>query len=91
VFGSHCDEIPVSAIKSTLGHMQGAASAIEALVCVLGIRDGLIPPVANYETPDPECNLDIVSGKPREGRVGFALSNAFGFGGNIECVVFGSA
>jgi len=91
VFRSRCNEIPVSATKSMLGHMQGAASSVEALVCLLGIRDGLVPPVANHETPDPACDLDIVSGEPRGRKIDFALSNAFGFGGNIECVVFGSA
>jgi 3-oxoacyl-(acyl-carrier-protein) synthase len=91
VFGSRCDELPISATKSMLGHMQGAASSIEAVVCLLGIRDDLVPPVANHETPDPACNLDVVSGRARKGRVDFALSNSFGFGGNIECVVFGPA
>lgn len=91
VFGPRCAEIPISATKSMLGHMQGAASSIEAVVCLLGIRDGLVPPVANHDTPDPACNLDVVSGEARKGSFNFALSNAFGFGGNIECVVFGPA
>lgn len=90
VLGSAADEAPVTALKSMLGHAQGAASAIEAVGCLLAIRDGLVPPVANHETPDPACDVDVVVERPRAARVRVALSNAFGFGGNIECVVFGA-
>jgi len=90
VLGGHADCAPVTALKSMLGHAQGAASAIEAVGCLLAIRDGLIPPVANVEACDPACDVDLVLDAPRAAPVGVALSNAFGFGGNIECVVFGA-
>jgi 3-oxoacyl-(acyl-carrier-protein) synthase len=89
VFGSGADELPVSSIKSMLGHMQGAAASAEAVTCLLAMRDDLVPPNVNYETPDPACDIDVVANRPRQKRVRAALSNAFGFGGNIECVVFG--
>ncbi|HMJ01955.1 MAG TPA: beta-ketoacyl-[acyl-carrier-protein] synthase family protein [Conexibacter sp.] len=90
VLGGAADATPVTALKSMLGHAQGAASAIEGVGCMLAIRDGLIPPVANHETRDPACDIDVVVGRAREAPVQVALSNAFGFGGNIECVVFGA-
>ena len=90
VLGSAADEVPVTALKSLVGHAQGAASAFEAAACLLAIRDGLVPPVGNYETRDPACDVDVVSGAARAVPVDVALSNAFGFGGNIECVVFGA-
>lgn len=90
VFGRAADSIPVSSIKSMLGHTQGAASAIEAVTCFLTIRDGVIPPTMNYAEADPECALDIVANAARPKTVNFALNNAFGFGGNISCAVFSS-
>ncbi|HEX4863702.1 MAG TPA: beta-ketoacyl-[acyl-carrier-protein] synthase family protein, partial [Acidimicrobiales bacterium] len=81
--------VPVTALKSLLGHAQGAASAIEAVACLLTIRDQLIPPTLNYRSAEPGCRLDVVHDAPRRERVRVALSNAFGFGGNIECVLFG--
>jgi 3-oxoacyl-[acyl-carrier-protein] synthase II len=89
VFGPGGGEVPVSSLKSMLGHAQGAASALEAVSCLLALRDGCIPPNCNYETPDPECPLAVVAGRAVERPVKVALSNAFGFGGNISCVVFG--
>jgi 3-oxoacyl-[acyl-carrier-protein] synthase II len=80
--------IPVSSIKSMLGHAMGAASAIEAVSCCLSIEHNIIPPTLNYETPDPECDIDCVPNKPREQKVNIALNNAFAFGGNNCCVVF---
>jgi 3-oxoacyl-(acyl-carrier-protein) synthase len=91
VLGGGADEVPVTALKSLLGHAQGAASALEAAACLLTIRDGLVPPVGNYTTRDPACDVDVVAGTARAVPVEIALSNAFGFGGNIECVVFGAA
>lgn len=88
VFGKRADLIPVSSIKSMLGHTQGAASAIEAVACLLAIKHNVIPPNMNYEEPDSECCLNIVANAPRRQRVDVVLSNAFGFGGNISCVVF---
>jgi 3-oxoacyl-(acyl-carrier-protein) synthase len=88
VFGDDMASIPVSALKSLLGHPQGAASAIEAAACLLTIRDGIIPPTANLETLDPACPLDVVTGNPRKVQVNVAVNNAFGFGGNVCCTVF---
>jgi 3-oxoacyl-(acyl-carrier-protein) synthase len=80
--------VPVSSTKSVLGHTQGAASALEAVVCLLAMRDGVIPPTANLTELDPECEIDVVAHRSREATVDVALNNAFGFGGNICCVVF---
>jgi 3-oxoacyl-(acyl-carrier-protein) synthase len=90
MLGADADDIPVSALKGSLGHSQGAASAIEAVACLLAIRDGLVPPTANHCTRDPACDIDVVAGRPREARLRLVLNNAFGFGGNIECVVLGA-
>ncbi len=88
VFGKWADSVPVSSIKSMIGHTQGAASAIEAVACLLTIKHNIIPPNMNYDEPDPECSLNIVANRARKQTVNVALSNAFGFGGNISCVVF---
>lgn len=88
VFGDRVGRLPVSSIKSMLGHTMGAASAIEAGVCCLAIRDGAIPPTANYEEPDPECDLDVVPNTSREQPVQVAMSNAYAFGGNNASVLF---
>jgi 3-oxoacyl-[acyl-carrier-protein] synthase II len=88
VFGELTKSVPVSSIKSMLGHMQGAASAIEAVACILAINNDIVPPNMNYKEYDPECALDIVANMPRQHKVDIALSNAFGFGGNISCLVF---
>lgn len=87
VFGELTKSTPVSSIKSMLGHMQGAASAVEAVACILAINNDVVPPNINYAEPDPECALDIVANVPRQHKVDIALSNAFGFGGNISCLV----
>lgn len=89
LFGAHADSVPVSSIKSVIGHTQGAASAIEAVTCLLSIRDGVVPPTMNIETLDPECPIDVVRDRERPRTVRYALNNAFGFGGNISCVAFG--
>ena len=91
VFREAADTVPVSSIKSMLGHSQGAASAMEAVSCVLAIRDGVVPPNANYHEPDPECDVHVVGSADRSRPVRTVLNNAFGFGGNISCVVFGAA
>jgi 3-oxoacyl-[acyl-carrier-protein] synthase II len=88
VFGKCADSVPVSSIKSMIGHTQGAASAIEAVACLLAIKHNIIPPNMNYDEPDPECNLNIVANRSLQQTVDIALSNAFGFGGNISCVIF---
>lgn len=89
VFGARTDHLPVSSIKSMLGHAMGAASAMEAVVCVLAAREDRIPPTINFETPDPDCPIDCVPNASRGHRVRVALNNSFAFGGNNACVAFG--
>jgi 3-oxoacyl-[acyl-carrier-protein] synthase II len=91
VFGDHAYELAVSSTKSVMGHTFGAAGAIEAMMCVLAIRDGVLPPTINYKTPDPECDLDYVPNEAREADVKVALSNAMGLGGHNGCVILGRA
>src|ERR671915_1546600 len=91
VFGDHAYELAVSSTKSVMGHTFGAAGAIEAMMCVLAIRDGIIPPTTNYEVPDPECDLDYVPNEARKAEVKVALSNAMGLGGHNGCVILGRA
>jgi 3-oxoacyl-[acyl-carrier-protein] synthase II len=79
--------IPVSSIKSMLGHTMGAAAAIEALACCLIVRENIIPPTMNFEIPDPECDIDCVPNKEKIKRVNIALNNGFAFGGNNSCLV----
>jgi 3-oxoacyl-[acyl-carrier-protein] synthase II len=79
-------KVPVSSIKSMLGHTMGAASAIEAIACCLALKKDIIPPTINYETPDPECDIDCVPNKAREQKITIALNNAFAFGGNNSCL-----
>ena len=88
VFGPRAYEIPVSSTKSMTGHLLGAAGAVEAIVSVLSIDRGVIPPTINLENPDPECDLDYVPGKARVARVDAVLSNSLGFGGHNATLVF---
>lgn len=87
VFGDHAYRVAVSSIKSMVGHMLGAAGAVEAIASLLTLQQGKIPPTINYETPDPECDLDYVPNVYREAKVNVVLSNSFGFGGHNACIV----
>jgi 3-oxoacyl-[acyl-carrier-protein] synthase II len=89
VFGDHAYRLAVSSTKSVMGHCFGAAGAIEAMMCVLAVRDGVLPPTINYRNPDPECDLDYVPNEAREAEVDVALSNAMGLGGHNGCVLIG--
>jgi len=89
VFGDHSYELAVSSTKSVMGHCFGAAGAIEAMMCVLALRDGVLPPTINYATPDPDCDLDYVPNEARQTQVDVALSNAMGLGGHNGCVLVG--
>jgi len=87
VFRSRYKSIPVSSIKSMLGHPMGAASAIEALTCCLTVKENTIPPTINFETPDPQCDIDCVPNTAKVKKVNIALNNGFAFGGNNSCLV----
>ena len=87
-FGKLAYEIPISSTKSMIGHSLGAAGALEAVACVKSILEGAIHPTINYQTPDPECDLDYVPNKARIKPINVVLSNAFGFGGQNACLVF---
>jgi len=88
-FGAHADRIAVGATKSVIGHTMGASAAIAAISVVRSITDGVVPPIANLTTPDPDCDLDFVSGDPRRMPVDLSLVNAFGFGGHCVSLAFG--
>ncbi|MGV3614452.1 MAG: beta-ketoacyl-ACP synthase II [Fimbriimonas sp.] len=88
VFGEDAYRVAVSSTKSMIGHTLGAAGAIEAIICLLAMRDGKLPPTINYETPDPECDLDVVPNVARDAKVDIALSNSFGFGGHNVSLIF---
>ena len=88
VFGDHAYTIPVSSIKSMIGHTLGAAGAIEAVATLLSVKHGVVPPTINYEYPDPDCDLDYVPNKSRELPIAVALNNSFGFGGTNATTLF---
>ncbi len=87
LFGEVADKVAISSTKSMTGHMLGAAGALEVLICLLSMKDGMVPPTINYETPDPECDIDCVPNVARKKDVSYALSNSFGFGGHNATIV----
>ena len=89
VFGEHAYKVPISSTKSMVGHLMGAAGAVEAIACVKTLETGMIHPTINYETPDPECDLDYVPNEARETHPRKALSNSFGFGGHNATLILG--
>lgn len=90
VFGERAGGVAISSTKSMTGHLAAAAGAVEAVVCVLAIRDQVAPPTINYEYPDPNCDLDYTPNRPRSMAIGAALSNSFGLGGQNTCLAFRS-
>ena len=89
VFGDHAYHVPISSSKSMIGHLWGAAGAVESIVCILTIRDNVIHPTINLETPDPDCDLDYVPNVARKAQVDIATCNSFGLGGQNACAVYG--
>jgi 3-oxoacyl-[acyl-carrier-protein] synthase II len=87
VLGAHLDRVPVSSTKSQIGHLVAAAGAVELGACVLALEHQTLPPTINYQTPDPECDVDVVPNAARPTEFDVILSNSFGFGGQNACVV----
>jgi len=87
IFGAHARKLAISSTKSMTGHLLGAAGAVETAVCILAIQNGIVPPTVNYETPDPDCDLDYVPNVAREMRVNACVNNSLGFGGHNATLV----
>ena len=88
VFGDHAYKLSISSTKSVTGHLLGGAGGVESIFTLLTIKNGIIPPTMNYETPDPECDLDYVPNTARKTKVRTAMSNSFGFGGTNATLIF---
>ncbi len=88
VFGEYAYKLSVSSTKSMTGHLLGAAGAVESVACIHAIQNGIVPPTINYNTPDPECDLDVTPNDPKERKIRTALNNAFGFGGHNACLIY---
>jgi 3-oxoacyl-[acyl-carrier-protein] synthase II len=91
LFGDHAYALSMSSTKSAIGHLLGAAGSVEAIFAILALRDGIVPPTLNLDNPSPACDLDLVPQRARERRVGYVLSNSFGFGGTNASLIFGAA
>ncbi len=89
-FGESAYQVPISSTKSMTGHLLGASGAVEAVICVKAIQDGTLPPTINYETPDPECDLDYIPNQARQVKVKNVMSNSFGFGGHNATIILSS-
>jgi 3-oxoacyl-[acyl-carrier-protein] synthase II len=87
IFGEHAYDVPVSSTKSMTGHLLGAAGALEAIICIKVLQEGVLPPTINYETPDPECDLDYVPNTARKAPARRVMSNSFGFGGHNATII----
>ncbi|HLT54760.1 MAG TPA: beta-ketoacyl-ACP synthase II, partial [Bacillota bacterium] len=88
VFGDHAYKLAMSSTKSMTGHLLGAAGGVEAIFSILAIKEGILPPTMNYETPDPECDLDYVANEARKADVKAVISNSLGFGGHNATIAF---
>jgi 3-oxoacyl-[acyl-carrier-protein] synthase II len=89
VFGDSAKDVSISSTKSQLGHLLGASGGVEFIISVLALQEGVIPPTINYQTPDPDCDLDYTPNQPRQRKIKVAMSNSFGFGGHNASVVMG--
>ena len=89
VFGDYARRVGISSTKSQLGHMLGASGGVELVLSTLAIRDGIVPPTINYDTPDPKCDLDYTPNDARRRDITIAMSNSFGFGGHNASVIVG--
>ena len=89
VFGAHADHLAISSTKGATGHLMGAGGITETIACILAIQEGILPPTINFETPDPECDLDIVPNTARKAQVDIAMNNALGFGGQNASLIEG--
>ncbi len=87
-FGEYAAKVAVSSVKSMVGHSLGASGAVESIICIKALQDGVIPPTINYETPDPDCDLDYVANQSRAAEIQYAMKNSFGFGGHNVTLIF---